>query len=160
MAESMSNERLAKCYREAVPWYQMPPGMEREIAKYDQCEEPDDCDHDHDNAIEYFREQELNGLRERAEKAEVRADEQAKAHDRWVSYSGDLENRLAEARNALTVAAELIDRLTDDSTCDYDHHDNCRTHSLQRRSCPYPLGRQFVTAWRAVEVEQKVADDA
>lgn len=71
------------------------------------------------------------------------------------------ERKLAEALDALTVAAELIDRLTDDGTCDYGHHDNCRTHSLQKRPCSHPLGWQFVEAWRAVEAEQKeAADDA
>jgi len=57
---------------EPTPWWEL-SGIERAIAKYKQCEEPGDCDHDHDDAIEYFREQELNGLRERAEKAEAKA---------------------------------------------------------------------------------------
>lgn len=53
-----------------TPWWEL-SGMEREIAKYDQCEEPGNCDHDHDNAIDYFREQELNGLR--AQRDDARA---------------------------------------------------------------------------------------
>lgn len=56
-----------------TPWWEL-SGMERELAKYDQCEEPGDCDHDHDNAIEYFREQELNGLRAERDAANKRAD--------------------------------------------------------------------------------------
>lgn len=53
-------------------WWEMPHGIERELAKYDQCEEPGDCDHDHDAAIEYMREAELNQLR--AERDEAVAD--------------------------------------------------------------------------------------
>lgn len=84
------------------------------------------------------------------------------AHNQTAELGGhvvQLRAELAESRGALTVAAELIDRLAEDSACDYDHHDNCRTHSLQRRPCPHPLGRQFVEAWRAVEAEQKEASD-
>ncbi|NUQ98292.1 MAG: hypothetical protein HOY79_17670 [Streptomyces sp.] len=72
-----------------TPWYEL-SGMEREIAKYDQCEEPGDCDHDHDNAIEYFREQELAGLRtelaaatERAELAEAQVAEIQAERNEW-----------------------------------------------------------------------------
>lgn len=54
-----------------TPWYEMPHGMDREMAKYDQCEEPGNCEHDHDSAIEYTREQELDQLRDRVEKAEA-----------------------------------------------------------------------------------------
>lgn len=82
------------------------------------------------------------------------------AHDQTAELGGhvvQLRAELAESLDALTVATELIDRLTDDGTCDYDHHDNCRTHGLQRRPCPHPLGRQFVEAWRAVEAEQQEA---
>lgn len=112
-------------------------------------------------------------LADRYNKLRERAEEQASAHDRWLCYASNLESdlgtersradaaerKLAESLDALAVAAELIDRLTNDSACDYDHHDNCRTHSLQRRPCPHPLGRQFVEAWRAVEAEQKEAAD-
>lgn len=77
MTESVEWERLEDHEEGATvrvtPWWEL-SGMERELAKYDQCEEPGDCDHDHDNAIEYFREQELNELRQRAETAEVRAE--------------------------------------------------------------------------------------
>lgn len=84
---------------------------------------------------------------------------QQRAVEEWERADA-AERELAEPLDALTVATELIDRLTDDGACDYDHYDNCRTHSLQRRPCPHPLGRQFVTAWRAVEAEQqKAADD-
>ena len=67
----------------AVPWYEMPHGMDRELAKYDQCEEPGDCDHDHDNAIEYMREAELAELRDRiAELEQLRT--ARKADDRQI----------------------------------------------------------------------------
>lgn len=97
----------------------------------------------------------------RAELAAAREHAQT-AHDQTAELGGhvvQLRTKLAESHDALTVAAELIDRLTDDGTCDYDHHDNCRTHSLQKRPCPHPLGRQFVEAWRAVEAERKEAAD-
>lgn len=64
----MSTDETQAAAEPVTPWWEL-SGMERAIAKYEQCEEPGDCDHDHDTAIEYFREQELNGLRERAEKA-------------------------------------------------------------------------------------------
>lgn len=104
-----------------------------------------------------------------------RTEEQASAHDRWLCYASNLESdlgternradvaerKLAESRNALTVAAELIDRLAFDDECDYDHHAYCQAHNLHERPCPHPLGRQFVEAWRAVGAEeQKAADDA
>lgn len=89
--------------------------------------------------------------------ANKRAEEQAKAHDHWLSYSGNLENRMADSRNALTVAAELIGRLAEDDECDYDHNDCCQSHHANPRPCPHPLGRQFVAAWRAVEAEQQEA---
>lgn len=113
------------------------------------------------------REIELLDATTRAETAERTLATQRKAnHDvakqclRAMERATNAERELAESLDALTAAAELIDRLTDDSTCDYDHHDNCRTHSLHKRPCPHPLGRQFVEAWRAVEAEQqKAADD-
>lgn len=58
----VSTDEAQDAIEEPTPWWKL-SGMEREIAKYDQCEEPGDCDHDHNNAIKYFREQELNGLR-------------------------------------------------------------------------------------------------
>lgn len=57
-----------------IPWYEMPHGRDREMAKYDQCEEPADCDHDHDCAIEYMRQDELDELHARiAELEQLRA---------------------------------------------------------------------------------------
>lgn len=71
-----------------------------------------------------------------------------------------LRTERVEARAALTVAAELIDRLAFDDGCDYDHHAYCQAHNLHEHPCPHPLGRQFVESWRAVEAEQqKAADD-
>lgn len=99
--------------------------------------------------------------RARDEAEQLRA-ERVKAYDAYAErvrqLNAENERRYSERvelQGVLTVAAELIDRLTDDSMCDYDHHDNCRTHSLHKCPCPHPLGRQFVTAWRAVEAEQQ-----
>lgn len=64
----------------------------------------------------------------------------------------------AEARSALAVAAELIDRFAADGACNLDHHGECLTHGLPDSPCPHPLGRQFVEAWRAVAVEQQPED--
>lgn len=89
-----------------TPWYEL-SGMEREIAKYDQCEEPGYCDHDHDNAIEYFREQELAELRaevaaanERAEEAEAELAKLRKEHR--DAYLVVMEER-DDARNAMRI---------------------------------------------------------
>ncbi len=82
------------------------------------------------------------------------------ARDQMAELGGyvvQLRAELAESRNALAVAAELIDRLAFDDACDYDHHDYCQAHNLHERPCPHPLGRQFVESWRAVEAEQQKA---
>jgi hypothetical protein len=72
------------------PWWKMPPGEEREIAKWDACWPDFDCDHDHDEGDRILRERELNELREqlaaataRAEKAEARLAELGGLRDEW-----------------------------------------------------------------------------
>ena len=65
--------------------------------------------------------------------------------------------RNEEMHNALTVAAELIDRLAFDDECSLDHHGYCQAHNLHSMPCPHPLGRQFVEAWQAVQVEDAEA---
>lgn len=97
----------------------------------------------------------------------------AEAYSRWTRIETALARRLSEAverakraerqlaasRNALTVAAELIDRLAFDDECDYDHHDYCQAHNLHARPCPHPLGRQYVEASRAADAEQQQPED-
>lgn len=83
---------------------------------------------------------------------------QQRSVDEWERADA-AEIKLAESLDALTVAAELIDRLAFDDECDYDHHAYCQAHNLHEHPCPHPLGRQFVEAWRVVESEEKKAAD-
>jgi hypothetical protein len=61
-----------------------------------------------------------------------------------------LQAERAEARGALSVAAEMLDRFAADTPCT-EGGDTCREHNYARKPCVHPLARQFVTAWRAIE---------
>jgi hypothetical protein len=103
-----------------IPWYKM-HGMERELAKYDQCEEPGDCDHDHDNAVEYMREAELNELRaerdvataraETAEAAYYRLDSEQAGHGSYAGRAEAAEAEVAELRAKLATRGDLMNGL-------------------------------------------------
>lgn len=92
------------------PWWEMPLGEEREVAKWNACWPDFDCDHDHDEGDRILRGRELNELREqlatataRAEKAEARLAElgEWETEQRIIGVSGlastptqfDLEHR-------------------------------------------------------------------
>lgn len=64
-----------------------------------------------------------------------------------------LAERGEEMRDALTVAAELIDRLARPTPCDIDHNGHCGPHRVREAPlpCPHPLGRRFVEAWQKVQ---------
>ena len=70
-----------------------------------------------------------------------------------------LAERGKEMRDALTAAAELIDRLAFDDECDLDHHGYCQAHNLHSMPCPHPLGRRFVEAWRTVQAADAERSD-
>lgn len=64
----------------------------------------------------------------------------------------EAEQRFAELSDGMTVAVELLDRLTSDGPC--TENDNiCRAHGYAHKPCPTALARQVVEAWRAVQAE-------
>lgn len=85
--------------------------------------------------------------------AELEQANAATAEQRAETYW--LVERGEEMRDALTVAAELIDRLAKSTPCDIDHNGHCGPHRVREAPlpCPHPLGRRFVEAWRAVQSE-------
>jgi hypothetical protein len=111
---------------------------------------------------------ERNAANERAEKAEALARQQGEIIQRnteasrsviakWEAWAvraeaerDEARARLAEMRDGMTVAVELLDRFTAETACT-EGGDTCREHGYARKPCPHPLGRQLVNAWRDVQ---------
>lgn len=79
--------------------------------------------------------------------------------DRLNTQAAFMREQMIEAgkaRDALSVAMELLDRLAGDAECWFDQHGYCQRHSQHKTPCPHPLARQLVVAWR--EVKREVPD--
>ncbi|SEU46453.1 hypothetical protein [Nonomuraea wenchangensis] len=73
----------------------------------------------------------------------------AEVHRRVVE-GGTLDERALAAGGLMVVPVELLQALTDDEECDFDHHGGCQTHgylSLEPdERCPQAEARELLAA--------------